>query len=226
MNTKKRIIILSLFLLAPLAFGSNSHIQYAREFVGGLNISQITSCEKQYENDCRTVNAKTAMDGVSQQWRCMERKMAKNKFCAQASKIRQLTFYPATDIRKYGLIAVFDITTLADGINTYYMVDTHGSLISLDSDLNLGDNKNYFLLKKKYPGIALTKFLYWTKVNENLFPKSHTLPNKNQQLIFRQELRDGECVACPRIGIADIAYEFDQYGVYLRSKLLKITMLP
>ncbi len=156
----------------------------------------------------------------------IEEKMAKDKSCIQASKIRQLTSYPATNIQKYGSVTVFEVITIADGINIFYMVDTKGGLISLDSDLNLKANKKYSILKKKYPDITLTKFLYWIKINENLFPKSQILINKNQQLIFQQELLDGECVACPRIGIADIAYEFDQNGVYLGSKLLKITPLP
>ena len=54
-----------------MAFGNNNDIQYVQEFVGGLNISQITSCEKKYEKLCPVVNAETALQGISQQWSCI-----------------------------------------------------------------------------------------------------------------------------------------------------------
>ena len=94
----------------------------------------------------------------------------------------------------------------------YYIVDTKGHLITRNTDLNLIQNESYLALKKKYPNIVLTSFLYWTKVNEDLFPKSHFLPGNEQQL--------------QTVGVADVAYEFDQHGGYIDSGLLKVTPVP
>ncbi len=213
MNIKSIILFFSLFIISSLAFAKQNNIQFVPEFVGGLNVSQINACENKYAKIC---------PHASQFSSCIEKQMAKDKSCIQALKIRQLTA-PATEMRKYGKITVFYTTSLGDDIDTYYMVDTKGNLISLDTNLNLNSNKDYLLLKQKYPNTILTDFLYWTKANEDLFPKSQMLGNKDQQLIFRQDLQDGECVACKKIGVADIAYEFNQKGGFIRSKLLKIT---
>lgn len=218
MNFKKIIVYFYLYLLPLLAFANNNSSQYVSEFVGGLNISQIKSCETKYKKACPIVNAKTAVEWISEEWSCVEKKMAMDKICIQASKIRQLTSYPATELRKSKHVSIFTITTLADAQTIFYIVDAKGKLMHLSDDLDLSVDKNYLSLKKRYPNIALTNFIYF-----DLYPKSRMLSNKHQQLIFRQELRDGACVGCSTIGIADIAYEFDQYGVYVHRKLHKIT---
>ena len=213
-----KMTLFSICLLSITVFGDNGAIRLVPEFLGGLNISQIKNCEKYYAKACPVRNGK--MD--FQQWPCIEKKMAKDKSCVQASKIRQLTGYPAIKFKQYGSVTVFTFTTIADGIDIFYMVDTKGQLIPLNTTMDLSKNNHYAALKKKYPDIALTGFLYWTKVNEDLFPKTHILPNKNQQLIFRQELRSPDCVACATVGIVEMAYEFNPKGVYLQSKALSI----
>jgi hypothetical protein len=225
MNINK-IFGLSLCLLTTAAFANNNSPQPIPAFAGGLNISQITDCETHYKKTCPIINAKTAMDGIAQQEPCIEKKMMLNKSCAQASAIRKLTSYSPTKIKKYGSVVVFYTTSLADGIDTYYIVDTAGNLIKLNDKIDLNQNKQYLQLKQKYPNIALTSFLYWTKINEDLFPKNHLLANKNQQLIFKQDLRDDNCLRCKRIGFANVAYEFNPHGVFLASKVLKVNPLP
>ncbi len=216
-----QIAFLSLFLLPTITFADNAAIKTVPAFRGGLNVTQITNCEKKYTKVCPLGNAVIS----SEQWSCIEKKMAKDKLCIQASKIRQLTGYPAEKFKRYGLVTVFTFTTFADGVDVFYMADTKGQLIPLNTAMDLNNNNHYAALKKKYPEIALTGFLYWTKINENLFPKTRTLPNKNQQLIFRQELRSPDCVACEKVGIVEMAYEFNQQGVYLQSKALSVVPL-
>lgn len=214
-----KIIFLGICILATTAFADSEAIKSVPEFVGGLNVSQIKNCEKKYAKFCPM--EKSIMG--TEQWPCIEKKMAKDKSCSQASMIRQHTGYPAIKFKHYGPVTVFTFSTIADGVDVFYMVDTKGQLIPLNTEMDLSENNYYAALKKKYPEIALTGFLYWTKTNEDLFPKTHTLPNKNQQLIFRQELRSPDCVACAKVGIVEIAYEFNPKGVYLQSKALSIT---
>lgn len=219
---KINIMIGFLFLLLPLAFGNDQSMHYVKEFVGGLDSSKISYCENKYATICFTP-ATTAADGIAKQWACMKQKMAQDSACIQAYKIRELTYYPATEIKNDGKISVFYITTLADDVNVFYIVDADGRLIALTDDLDLNKNKNYRELKQQFPNVAFTNFIYWEKINENLFPRSYILPNHIQQLVFRQALKDGYCVACKTVGIADVAYRFNAHGAYLGVKLLNVT---
>ncbi|GEM_PF-2509981 len=227
MNTIPKItsFILCLFMSSLVCANEDKTIQHVPEFSGGLNISQITACEKKYKDLCPIVNAKSPMEGIVQQESCIEKKMAGDKSCIQASKIRQLTSYAPTALKQYGPVTVFNTTSLADGVTTFYMVDAKGLLIELTTNLDLDKDNNYLALKKKYPNLTLTRFLHWTKVNEDLFPNSQLFFNNDQQLIFKQELRDGDCVACAVKGVAEVAYEFNSEGAFLRSTLLKVTAL-
>ncbi len=218
MNIIFNVAFLSFFFLSTTVFADNDAIKFVPEFVGGLNISQIKSCEIKYSKLCPL--KKSIMN--TQQWPCIEKKMAQDKSCIQAGKIRELTGYPAIKFNQYGSVTVFTFTTIADGVDVFYMVDTKGQLIPLDTEIDLSQNSQYATLKKKYPEIALTGFLYWAKVNENLFPKSRLLPNKNQQLIFKQELRSPDCVACAKVGIVEMAYEFNPKGAFIQPRVLSI----
>lgn len=206
--------------MSTTVFAVSDAIKFVPEFVDGLNIPQIKNCEKKYSKLCPLMK-KSIMN--TQQWPCIEEKMAHDKSCMQAHKIRQLTGYPASKFKQYGSVTVFTFTTIADGVDVFYMVDTKGQLISLNTEMDLSQNSQYATLKKKYPEIALTGFLYWTKVNEDLFPKTHLLPNKNRQLIFKQELRSPDCVACSKVGIVEMAYEFNPKGVFIQAGVLSIT---
>lgn len=214
-----KIIFLGVGLFATSLLADSEVVRPVPEFLGGLNVSQIIKCEKIYSKVCPA--GKTVMS--AQQSACIEKKMAKDKRCIQASKIRQLIGYPAMELKKYGPVTVFSFTTMADGIDVFYMVDSKGQLIPLNTSMDLSKEKNFSSLKEKYPEIALTGFLYWTKINEDLFPKTRILPTKNQQLLFKQELRSPDCVACPKVGVVEMAYEFNSKGAYLHAKPLSIT---
>lgn len=213
------MIILGVCLFTSSVRAEAEVIKPVPEFLGGLNVSQIIKCEKIYSKVCPA--GKSIMS--AEQWACIEKKMAKDKRCIQASKIRRLTGYPATELKKYGPVTVFSFTTIADGIDVFYMVDSKGQLIPLHTSMDLGGVNHFAELKKSYPEVALTGFLYWTKINENLFPKNRILPNSNQQLLFKQELRSPDCVACAKVGVVEMAYEFNAKGAYLYAKPLSIT---
>lgn len=227
MMTSKLIKLVKSFLLflsisTTFAYADEG-IQQVPAFAGGLNAQQISACEEKYEKACPIVGAKTAAEGFIQQNPCIEKKLAADHSCAQASAIRKITAYAPTKIKQYGVVSIFNITTLADGIDVYYIVDEPGRLIQLTTQINLDQNKNYLTLKKQYPNIELTTFLYWTKLFEDLFPKPDMLPNNGMQLIFRQELRSPGCVACAVVGVAAVVYLFDPHGKFLRAELGDVT---
>jgi len=222
---KSTILGVCISILSSLSTNA-SDIQQVSEFKGGLDTKKILSCEKQYEKGCSKPKSRNFTEGLIQKWDCMEKKMVQDKSCTQASQIYKKTGYFPENFRQYGPIAVFNITTLADGQEIFYLVDTQGKLISLSSDFDLKNNKTYLEIQKKYKDLALTTLLYFKKIHEDLFPKSHILPNKNQQLIFQQTLRDGGCVACATVGIAKVAYEFNPEGVFLGSSVLDVVTLP
>ncbi len=214
------------FLLFCPSSAKAENIQQIPEFRGGLNKKQILACEKQYQKECSKRQNAPFTEGIIQKWECMEQKMAQDTSCTQADQIYKKTGYFPEYFRQYGPVAVFNITTLADGQEIFYLVDAQGQLISLNSNFDLKDDKTYLFLQKKYKNVALTTFLYFDEGLEFLrFPRYYILPNKNQQLIFRQALRDGECVACATVGFAKIAYEFNPEGVFLGSSVLDVLAL-
>ena len=218
-----------LFLSIVFTSSANTlNFQYVPEFIGGLDIEQIQSCKEKYDILCMTSKAKTALTGkeLVEKWSCMEDKMSRDKACVQAYQIQRLAFYPPEKLKKYGPVTVFNVTSLADAQQVFYLVDTKGKLISLTSHIDLHKNKTYRDLEKEYPKIALTTFLHWKKLHEDLFPQSHVLHNHNQALIFQQTLRDGGCLACATVGIAEIAYEFTPAGIFVGSHLEKIISVP
>lgn len=217
-----------LFLSIVFISSANTlNFQYVPEFIGGLDIEKIQACKEKYDILCMTSKAKTALTGkdLVEKWSCMEDKMSHDKACVQAYQIQRITSYPPVKLKKYGPVTVFNVTSLADAQQVFYLVDTKGKLISLTSHADLHKNKTYRELEKEYPKIALTTFLHWTKFHEDLFPQAHVLHNHNQTLIFQQTLRDGGCLACATVGIAEIAYEFTPTGIFVGSHLEKIISL-
>lgn len=210
------------------------------EFVGGLNVRQINQCEVNYIKKCSISESQSGMEGITKQWACMESAMSKDKSCAQAYMIHKLTSYPPTNIRQFDKkIAVFTTTALADGQITFYIVDKRGQLIRLTEDDNLvNKDPNYILLKKTYPNLSFTSFIFWSKLYEDVFPKFQplTTPTKTNpiktttqpisQLVFKQELRDGPCVACEPLAIVYVAYQFNPLDEFTNIQLLKIEPLP
>lgn len=170
---------------------------------GGINIANVLGCDKKYENAEST-------------------NMAKDPDCKQAAALREVTGNPITEIKKSGNVTIFEITTMADGIETFYMIDKDGKLISLTTDLDISGD-TYKKIMKTYPKAKLTTMLYWTKFHEDLFPIMNTTPTGND-FVFRQTLRDGGCVACAIVGLVDVAYQFTLSGVYLGTKVLQVEM--
>jgi len=224
----KKIILLYVLLFITAAFAQNEK-QLIPEFKGGLKINQIEDCLHRHKKLCeqKTKPSATALETSSLQISCLNKQLATDKTCYQAKKLQEMIAGATLlNMQEYNdLVTVFNIVFNADGIEVFYMVDKAGHVIQLSTNIALSSYQTYRSLKQKYPDIMLTTFLYWTKINEDLFPKAVVLPNKNLLLIFKQELRNGECVACEKVGIAQIAYEFDQQGIYIGSKLLKISAL-
>lgn len=218
----KKLALLTLSALIPLsAHATLQEALYVREFVGGLNLKKVADCEQRYNEMCKT-NSGSAISRLTKQRACSANLMAKDKECLQASRIRQLSYAPPTQMKRFGDIAVFDVTSLADGVDSYYMVDKKGNFIAMNTHLDLTSNETFKKLKDKYPEATLTGFLYWTKLHENLFPKVYSMPDKTKRLVFKQEVRNGYFVAGEKIGVAHVAYDFDKSGNYMGAKLLKL----
>jgi hypothetical protein len=220
-------VFYSLFWLAILPLGAFAMNDVVASFVGGLNINQIQQCEKIYEKSCAVPDAKTLGEELSQKWPCMKAKMKQDNTCQQAYMIQHLTDYPPSEMKEYpNKMVVFTITALADGQTIFYIVDKSGRFIELTADEKLvSSNKNYAALKKLYPELSLTTFISWSETDKNQFPKSYLLKDKSTQLVFKQELRDGPCVACKPVAIAEVAYYFNTTGKFSSTQVLKIETL-
>lgn len=232
----KNIILSILNLLIftnVLAKPNLTKVSVIPEFIGGLNIDQIEKCENHYEKKCSLFQTKNTGEEIFQKKQCIEKKMAQEKVCRQASAIHHITYYEPFQMRRYSnKIVVFSTLSFADAQETFYIVDKKGELIELTmNDALVNKNPNYALLKKKYPNLALTSFIYWKNDFVNLqpdtFPELHSSSNSLiLNLVFKQELRDNFCVACKPVAIAYIAYQFNPDSQFINTKLLKIDTLP
>jgi hypothetical protein len=199
-------------------------------FAGGLDIKKIQQCEKYYEKICKPSKAKTGGEEPFKKWSCVKEKMKLDQSCRQAYLIHDMTNYPPTELRSYPKgVAVFTITTLADGQTIFYIVDKKGQLINLadyndENERLIKENPIYKKLKKHYPDLSFTDFIFWSVPFEDQFPKT-SFDGTHIQLIFKQELRDGPCVACKPVAVAQIAYTFDAQGKFSGVKILKVEPL-
>ncbi len=232
----KNIILFTtnlLFFTNVLAKPYFTKVSVIPEFIDGLNIDQIEKCENYYEKKCSLFQTKNIVEEISKENQCIEKKMAQKKACKQALAIRHITYYQAFEMRRYSnKIVVFSTRSLADAQDTFYIVDKKGELIELTvNDALVNKNPNYITLKKKYPNLALTSFIYWknefVNLQPDIFPELYSSINSSfQNLVFKQELRDNFCVACKPVAIAYIAYQFNSNSQFINPKLLKIDILP
>lgn len=215
------LVIIS-FITTSISWALDANVKSEPAFLDGLNVANVLACETKYQKECPAPKDEKSMDEKVAHDNCVTEKLSKDKACLQASKIRELTFYPAAQIKKYGQVSVFNNTSFADGVESFYMVDIKGHLIALTDQLNLSKNKVFIKIKKKYPNVSLTTMLAWNKENEDLFPKLLETSEKDS-LVFKQVLSDGGCVACARVGVVEVAYEYTKSGVYLGASVVKVS---
>lgn len=217
--------ILILLLCINLAIAKNLNYKVISEFNGGLNINNINRCESLYSKQCKQTKVMSALEATTKEWDCVEKKLYKDLTCKDAYMLRKLTNYPYMQAKKYkSNISVFYTTSLADGINSFYIVDSRGKFIELSDDESLlFKNSLYKKLKSKYNDLTLMTILYFDKPFENQFPSFQD--DDIIQLIFKQDIKEHGCVACKNIAIAFIAYEFSNSGEFIGTKLLKVREL-
>lgn len=212
-------IFISILMITP-ALAAESNVQSIAAFKEGLNVANVLACEQKFQDLCPLAKANDG-EALAKRNDCLEKQMSKDNECEQAYAIRKYSYYPAEKIKKYGQISVFFNTTMADGIEVFYMVDTNGNLISLTDQVDLVKNKQYQKIIKKHRKAELTTMLDWTKTNEDLFPRKKVTA-KGEEIIFKQSLRDGGCVACATVGVAEVAYLFSQVGIYQGAKVVSV----
>ena len=221
MNTIKTYSLIIITILTNITV-------YAQQNFGmALNVHQIEKCEEFYTRSCTTTKKISDVGTkIMQEQPCIKSKMHSDQSCHQAYLIRQFTNYPPTKIQQYPQnISVFYITAIADGQTVFYIVDSTGNLIELTDELTLvKSDPAYIRLKRKYPNLSFTTFLFWSRQEKNQFPKLYS-SKSSIQLVFKQELRDGPCVACKNIAIAYIVYKFTSSGHFIGTKLLRIHVL-
>jgi hypothetical protein len=218
------ILIVLPALISTVALSNPSNVKQIEAFKNGLDMVAIAACEKKYLDVCPSATPNGHMEKYIGMQNCITKHLAEDKSCAQASAIRQYAYSSAVEIRKYGPVSVFYTTALADGIDTYYMVDNTGQLISLKDNINLLSDHTYQTLKAKYPAIAFTSLLDFSNQKADNFPADKTMAS-GREIIFKQVLSDGGCVACARVGVVDVAYQFNAAGVYQGAKYLTVTKI-
>lgn len=189
------------------------------EFIGGLNVAQINKCELECENQTHENK-----NNITDEWSvlsCFNFYLPKSESCKQFRKLYELSG-SAYDFKQYGAITLFKDGRPTNGPGTrYLMVDKRGNMINFhDNEVSgLTTDKNYKNLIKQHLHIELSN------PDVMVSPSYRILLDKNIQLIFKQELFNGPCRGCSKIGVAEIAYEFNKYGEFVKGKLIKLIIL-
>ena len=144
------------------------------------------------------------------------------EYCKQAEAIHSITHYlPAPQsLKMYHAVNVYYAYTGATAQKTYFIIDNKGQILQLTKNIKLTASDGYLALNSKYP----TKgFDTPTLTNHtNNYPISSNLPNESSRLIFSQDITLGNCATCKKIGIANIAYDFDKKGYYIQSDVVSV----
>lgn len=186
------------------------------DLVNYVDVENLQYCSDQVKEKCDQRTAFALWHS------CVKSVMDKHGAeCKQAIAIfNTLGAFP-WKVQAAGPVTIITIRSIADGIDSYYMIDHTGHIISLadDRDDVIKNNPDFKAFKAKDPHVGMMGLVDDSvKVPQVVMPKNN---QGNTQIIFPQEIKSPGCVACQTVAVADIAYNFDAQGNFVDVKWLK-----
>jgi hypothetical protein len=213
----KRIIFALLALGIGNCLASDTVVNVnVAAFQGGLSAKDIKTCYKKMKAFCQAEQKKSTWPNYVD---CITPKMQQEKSCSQPlALIKTASNYlnpKFTTIKNYGPVAIAQgSVVMADKSSVMFLVTKNGDFIDVESTaLDLKNAKNYEDFVKKYP--------HMEKFDLMLKPKVINLARIGQRFVFEREINDG-CRACPTIGYAREAFDFNQNGKFQAATVIEI----
>ncbi|MGB6977189.1 MAG: hypothetical protein WBE18_07045 [Gammaproteobacteria bacterium] len=196
-------------------------------FVGGVNsgavwtdadfFTMVGQCHKDHPcTETSTAQNDPCLVATNQ---CIANKMRAKGANAQAIAFAQYAPVPSAinKFKNYGKVAVVHARMQwADAADGFFLINKQGMVIPVANPKVIKD-PYYQTFLKQFPKAFIVGGpgrLDWPKVSSDA--------NNNQGFIFSFPMVDG-CMACAKVGTAEVAYLFGQTGNFLGTRILKIT---
>lgn len=212
----KRLLLSFLVLAAIGNCLANGQAVNVAAFQGGLNSKAINTCYKKMESFCRAEKKRGAWPSYVE---CIIPKMEQEKNCLQPlALIKTATRYlnpKFKTVKNYGPVSLVQASVImADKSSATFLISNNGDFVDVEgANLDLKNAKNYEDFVKKYPHIE--------KFDLMLNPKVVPMGRAGTRFIFVREINDG-CRACPTVGYAQEAYDFDKNGKFQVADVIEV----
>jgi hypothetical protein len=217
--------IFCIFILSLLGVGQANAETKLAAFVGGVRsdalwtdpnfFNLITQCRK--ESVCNDAAQNNQCVVATNE--CIANKMRAKGAGAQAIAFAQYAPVPSAidKFKKYGKVAVVHARMQwADAADGFFLINDQG-LVRPVADPKITSDGRYRAFLQRFPKAFIVGGpgdLHWPRVT--------SAANNSQQFIFTFPIVNG-CMACARVGIAQIAYLFDHTGSFLGTRVVEIT---
>jgi hypothetical protein len=209
----KQLVWLSV-LLSSSAFG----LINLPEFQGGIQPIAVWQIPDKLHEQCnQVISPDDYLD-------CMITGMQKANASQQAIAMMKFSRGTIIDYKKMGSVTVVRVAVpAADHSEEFYILNNNGDVIDVDdqailSGIDISKAPTYQAILQKYPSVSL-----WP--GNHQYPVENDLPNSITQLVFTYSLLNG-CMACELAGIAKVALNFDNTGVFQGAQLLALDPPP
>lgn len=214
------LLYFCLLTVAPLGYADIDAVLPA--LAGGLQMADYQACH-QLQVACHDKFGAAAWQARIS---CTQQLYTTNAVCLQSSQIEAQTgLLPAlSDIYTVNHVTWFRVHHSGDGLDNIYLLDNAGRLLGLTSSANplIKDAPIYRRFMSAYPEGALQS----QPSVPQLKPVVRTQADGSTQWLFSQWLKKIDCVACERVGQAEVVYYFDPAGRYTGVQIASITPVP
>jgi hypothetical protein len=219
--------ILALVAISLMGYGQANAQTKLAAFVGGIRpgavwtdanfFDTVNQCHK--DNPCNQASTRQNEQCITATNQCIADKMRAKGADAQAIAFAQYAPVPSAidKFKKYGKVAaVHARMQWADASDGFFLINNHGMVIPVANPA-ITQNADYQTFLKQFPKAFIVSgpgHLDW--------PHVFSAANNSRQFVFSFPMVNG-CMACAKVGTAEVAYLFDHAGHFLGIRLVGIT---
>ncbi len=219
----KKILLVSLLTVCITTYADNglNAMDVTPALVGGIDVNAMQHCIQQLQTQCGKL-------AIWEKKHACESKVIgeMNASCLQTKALMDKIGGLATKVQAIGPITLVSQYHAGDGQYSYHMIDRAGQIINLLWDVpeSFKTNSDWINLTKKYPQAGLTEYL--TTPDPTYYVPEAIAQNSQQKdanvvkITFQQSIRAPACVACDRVGTANVVYRFS----YPEGKFLGVEL--
>jgi hypothetical protein len=221
--------ILTILTLSLVWLGTANAATQLAAFAGGVRpgavwtdahfFAMVNQCHT--EHPCNAAPNEQNNACVVATHQCIASKMQAKGAASQAIAFAQYSYVPGAidKFKKYGKVAVAHARLqMADASDGFFIINEQGLVVPIANPRVIKD-PHYQTFLKQFP----KAFIVGGPGNLT-WPKVSSAADNVHQFIFSFPMVNG-CMACARVGAAQVAYLFDHNGNFVGTRLLEITTI-